>query len=326
MAVQFRRVHLAAASALILGASAAPQLDSDAAAAVLDPTRALARICGMPGGGRPAWFKTLAAVEASGALPAPHDGPPPLMTGLGDTHLPITTSSPRAQAYFDQGLALAYGFNHDAAVRAFRAAQALDPDCAMCFWGEAFAKGPNINAPMDSAGAADAWKALKRAEALGSRASDKERALIDALSERYVLEPQEDRGALDRRYAAAMRATQAVYPDDDNVAVLAAEAIMDTRPWDYWEADARTPKGDIGEAIRMVEMVLTRNPDQAQAIHLYIHLMEASATPEKAEPYADRLAKPLTPAAGHLVHMPGHLFYRVGRFRDAIRVNVEAAK
>lgn len=321
-----RRLHLAAASALILGASAAPQLPNDAAAAVLDPTEALGRVCGMPGGGRPAWLKTLAAFEASGLADAATEGPMPLMTGLGDTHFPITTASPQAQAYFDQGLALSYGFNHDAAVRSFRAAQALDPDCAMCFWGEAFARGPNINAPMDATAGADAWKAIRQAEALSGKASGKERALIDALGERYVAEPLDDRASLDRNYAAAMRATQSVYPEDDHVAVLTAEAIMDTRPWDYWEADGRTPKGDIGQAIAMVEAVLARNPDQAQAIHLYIHLMEASTTPEKAEPFADRLARPLTPAAGHLVHMPGHLFYRIGRYRDAIRVNIDAAR
>jgi tetratricopeptide (TPR) repeat protein len=252
------------------------------------------------------------------------NGSVPLIAGLSNVSLPVTTSKSKAQQYFNQGLALTYGFNHDGAIRSFRAAQALDPECAMCFWGEAFAHGPNINAPMDPAANAKAVAAAERAMSLRDRATRWERDLIGAIASRYT-NAEADRPALDVKYATAMQQVAAVHPDNDDVAVLAAEAIMDTRPWDYWEADRLTPKGDIGTAVKMVEGVLSRNPNHPQAIHLYIHLMEASR-PEKAEAAADRLAKPLMPAAGHLVHMPAHLYHVLGRYRDAIKANIAAAK
>lgn len=258
---------------------------------------------------------------ADGAVAS--DTPDP---GLAAVRYPISSASPEAQAWFNQGLALAYGFNHDAAIAAFRRAQQLDPGCAMCFWGEAFARGPNINAPMDPAAQGATLAALDRAVALRASAPAHEQALIDALARRYSADPKADRAALDQAYADAMDQVARRYPADDDIAALAAEAAMDTQPWDYWQADGRTPKGRIGAAIARIEEVLARNPDHPQAIHLYIHLMEGSTIPEKAEAAADRLARPLVPAAGHLVHMPGHLYYRVGRFADAMRVNVAAAK
>ena len=293
----------------------------------LDPSRIAASICGGTARSersRLAWLARarMAAAQAVPALPAPIR----LQDGLGDPGFRITTSKPEAQAWFNQGLMLAYGFNHDAAIKSFREAQRIDPDCAACWWGEAFALGPNINLPMPATANARAYEAAQRALALRGGASPEERALIDALGKRYSADAPADRSALDRAYADAMLEAARRFPGDDTIAVVAAEAEMDTRPWDYWESDRRTPKGRIGEGVALIERVLARNPDHAQAIHLYIHLMENTAFPEKAEAAADRLARPLTPAAGHLVHMPGHLYYRLGRFGDSIRVNIDAAR
>ena len=294
---------------------------------LLDPLQQLRFRCG---GGRERGALIRARLQlamAAGTLAK--DASPlatPLVEGLGAVRYPITTANSRAQAYFNQGLALAYGFNHDAAVRAFRAAQALDPDCAMCFWGEAIVRGPNINAPMDPDANANTLAALNRAMALRQRASEREQALIEALASRYSADPKADRAALDQAYADTMDKVAQRFPSDDDIGVLAAEAAMNTQPWDYWESDGRTPKGRIGPTIAKIEQVLARSPNHPQAIHLYIHLLEASATPQRAEAAADRLASPLVPAAGHLVHMPGHLYYRLGRFRDSIRVNVAAAE
>ena len=260
----------------------------------------------------------------SDSIPA-NNGAVPLIAGLKNVGMSVTTSSTKAQQYFNQGLALSYGFNHDGAIRSFRAAQALDPECAMCFWGEALAHGPNINAPMDPAANAKAVAAASRAMTLRNNATPWERDLIGAIAVRYS-DTEADRPTLDRGYADAMQRVAAAHPDNNDVAVLAAEAIMDTRPWDYWEADRQTPKGQIGTAVKMVEGVLSRTPYHPQAIHLYIHLMEASATPQKAEAPADRLAKPLMPGAGHLVHMPAHLYHVLGRYRDSMKANIAAAK
>lgn len=321
-----RTLLIGAASIALGSATPVPSDLSADAMALLDPLKQLRFSCG---GGRERGKLVRARLQlaqASGALAIDGVTRARLMPGLGAVRYGITSADPQAQAYFNQGLAMAYGFNHDAAVEAFRAAQALDPACAMCFWGEAWARGPNINAPMDPAASASTLVALDRAMALRSRASAPERALIEALATRYSADPKADRAALDAAYADAMERVAARFPQDDDVAILAAEAAMDTQPWDYWESDGRTPKGRAGATLARVEQVLARNPTHAQAIHLYIHLLEASAMPERAEAAADRLAAPLVPAAGHLVHMPGHLYYRVGRFRDAIRVNVAAAK
>ena len=258
------------------------------------------------------------------SIPA-NNGAVPLIAGLKNVGMSVTTSSTKAQQYFNQRLALSYGFNHDGAIRSFRAAQALDPECAMCFWGEALAHGPNINAPMDPAANAKAVAAASRAMTLRNNATPWERDLIGAIAVRYS-DTEADRPTLDLGYADAMQRVAAAHPDNNDVAVLAAEAIMDTRPWDYWEADRQTPKGQIGTAVKIVEGVLSRTPYHPQAIHLYIHLMEASATPQKAEAPADRLAKPLMPGAGHLVHMPAHLYHVLGRYRDSMKANIAAAK
>lgn len=291
--------------------------------AMLDPSRAAAAMCGGKGGSAlRARLQYLAASMRQGGSAAPL----PLIEGMGKVHLPITTGNPLAQRHFDQGLTLAYGFNHAAAIQSFREAQRLDPGCAMCWWGEALAHGPNINLPMDANSVDEAVAALKRAAALAGNARPAERALIAALGNRYSAEAGADRAALDMLYANAMLDVAKRFPEDDQIALLAAEAVMDTRPWDYWEPDGLTPKGRIGEAVALVDRVLARSPDNPQAAHLQIHLMEASADPRRAEAAADRLATPLTPAAGHLVHMPSHIYYVLGRWDDSIRVNVAAAR
>ncbi len=254
---------------------------------------------------------------------AAESAPPPLWDNLGTLHFAISTRVPRAQHYFDQGLRLAYAFNHAEAARAFRHAQTLDPDCAMCFWGEALVLGPNINAPMDAAANAAAVAALQRARALAPGASARERDLIGALARRYAADPEADRAALDAAYADAMGKVAARFPRDADIALLYAEALMNLSPWDYWEAAGARPKGRTAEIVATLESVLRRQPDHPGAIHFYIHMVEASADPGRALPYADRLGG-LMPGAGHLVHMPFHIYYRVGRYQDAVEANRRA--
>jgi tetratricopeptide (TPR) repeat protein len=248
---------------------------------------------------------------------------PPLFDNLGRHTWPITTRTPQVQAFFDQGLRLAYGFNHAEARRAFRQAQRLDPSCAMCFWGEAYVLGPNINVPMEPSANATALAALGRAQALTAHASEKEQALIAALATRYSADPQVERAALDKAWADALGEVARRFPDDAEIAVLHAEAIMDTQPWDYWTDGGRQAKGRADEIVAELERAMARNPDHPGAIHLYIHAVEASDRPERAEAPADRLAA-LMPGAGHVVHMPSHIYYRVGRYRDALAANKAA--
>src|SRR5215471_126216 len=243
------------------------------------------------------------------------DANPVLADNLGTLHYPITTSVPLAQQFFDQGLRLAYAFNHREALRAFRKARTLDPNCAMCYWGEALVLGPNINAPMDAASFAPALEAAGKAQALSGKASAKEGALIKALATRYT-----DRGAMDQAYADAMQKVAAGYPDDDQILVLYAESLMDTQPWDYWDAGGTLPKGRAAEMVNSLETVLKRSPDHPGAIHYYIHLTEASSDPKRAVPHARRLGA-LMPGAGHIVHMPFHTFFRVGMYKEAIESN-----
>lgn len=252
-------------------------------------------------------------------------GEQPLWDNLGDLTLPVTTSDPSAQRYVDQGIRLANGFNHAEALRSFRTAQRLDPGCAMCFWGEALVFGPTINTPMAAEAVAPAVAAITRAQALAAGATEKEQALIWALARRYSANPAVERATLDANYADAMGEVAAHYSDDDNIAALYAEAMMDTQPWDYWEADGVTAKGRAPEILAVLERVLARNPDHPAAIHLYIHVTEASTTPERAETYADRLGA-LMPGAGHIVHMPSHTYFRVGRYRDSVAANVAAVQ
>jgi tetratricopeptide (TPR) repeat protein len=228
---------------------------------------------------------------------------------------------PEAQAYFDQGLRLYYAFNHSEAVRAFRKAQALDPQCGMCWWGEALAWGPNINLPMDASAAKSAYAALQGALERREHASQREQDLIDALATRYAPEPQEDRSALDKAYADAMKTVAARRPNDADIVVLHGEAVMDLQPWDYWSEDGK-PRPGMAEALAGFERVVEMNPKHPGACHFYIHAVE-KLYPERAVPCAERLAN-LMPGAGHLVHMPGHIYIRVGRYADAIEQNKHA--
>jgi tetratricopeptide (TPR) repeat protein len=249
----------------------------------------------------------------------------PVFAGLGAHRHRISTKNPQTQQFFDQGVNLLFGFNHAEAIRSFREAARLDPDCAMCWWGMAFALGPNINLPMPDDAVAPAWAALQRAKALEAKASPEERAWIEALAARYSADPKADRHALDAAFAKAMGALWAAYPDDLDAGTFYAEAMMDTQPWDYWELDGKTPKGHALEIVATLETIIKRAPNHPGALHLYIHAMEATTTPERAEGAADRL-EVLMPGAGHIVHMPSHIYYRVGRYEDAARVNELAAK
>jgi len=252
-------------------------------------------------------------------------GDVPIYRDLGSLSMRVTTKSPRAQSYFNQGLRLSFAFNHAEAQRAFQAAQRIDPDCAACFWGEALILGPNINVPMAPEANAPALAALAKAVALKDKASAKERALIEALEKRYSADPKAERPALDAAYADAMKAVAARYPADDTVRTLYVEAAMDTQPWDYWQPGGVEPKGRGGEIVANLETVLKRNPSHPGAIHLYIHAVEASTTPERALAGAERLGA-LMPGAGHIVHMPAHIYMRVGRHADVVKSNQLAAK
>jgi tetratricopeptide (TPR) repeat protein len=248
----------------------------------------------------------------------------PVFGNLGD-HTMKVTATPEAQKFFDQGVRLVFGFNHAEAIRSFREAARLDPNCAMCWWGVAFSLGPNINLPMQDDAVIPAWMALQNARALAPKATPKEQAWIAALSRRYAESKAADRAALNAAFAAAMADMAKQYPDDVDVLTFWAESMMDTQPWDYWEADGRTPKGQGATIVATLEKVLQQAPNHPGALHLYIHAVEASATPERAEAAADRLLN-LMPAAGHIVHMPSHIYYRVGRYADAAAANVLAAK
>jgi tetratricopeptide (TPR) repeat protein len=248
----------------------------------------------------------------------------PLLGNLGSHHHRITTRSELAQRYFDEALVLTYNFNHAEAVRAYRDAATLDPSCAMCYWGIAYALGPHINAPMTDEAVPAAWAALQQATALAPQASPVEQAYVQALAARYAPTPVADRAPLDRAYADAMREVARRFPDDPDAATLFAEALMDLTPWEYWTKDGQ-PTRYTGEIVTTLESVLVRNPQHPGANHLYIHAVEASQTPQRAVPAAERL-ETIAPGAGHLVHMAAHIYWRVGRYQDAIRVNQDAIR
>jgi tetratricopeptide (TPR) repeat protein len=247
------------------------------------------------------------------------------MTGLGNATIKVTTSSKRAQQFFDQGYRLAWGFNHDEARRAFRKAQQLDAQCAMCFWGEAWVLGPNINSPMDPKANTPAVDAMESAKRLAARATPREQALVHALARRYQADAPADRAPLDKAYADAMRAVVSRFPKDAEIATLYADALMNVAAWDYWEPGGKQLRPAVADLVPTLERVLKQNPNHAGAIHLYIHTVEASDNPRRAEQYADRLGK-LTPGAGHLVHMPSHIYFVVGRYKDSLATNVRAVQ
>jgi tetratricopeptide (TPR) repeat protein len=245
-----------------------------------------------------------------------------LLEGLGDYSMPVTAGRPEVQRWFDQGLALTYGFNHDAAERSFLKAAELDPDCAMCWWGSALVIGPHVNSQMDPSNNAKAWDRLQRALDAADDVSDREQAYIEALSARYAADPPEDRRMLDEAYADAMGRLAAEFPDDLDAVTLHAESMMDLQPWDYWDA-AGNPKGHTATVISQLESVIARDPDHAGALHLYVHAVEASPDPARGVSAADRL-RDLLPGSGHLVHMPAHIYARVGRYHDAVIANQKA--
>ncbi|MGD2188119.1 MAG: hypothetical protein PVI71_18455, partial [Desulfobacterales bacterium] len=242
----------------------------------------------------------------------------PRLQNLGDHKFAVTTRSPRAQLFISQGMMLAYGFNHAEASRSFREAARLDPNCAMAYWGMALVLGPNINMAMTPENEPKAYAMIQKAIALKKNASEREQAYIDALATRYSKEAKPDRNMLDRAYAEAMSRLSERYPDDLDAATLYAEALMDLRPWNYWTRDLK-PYPETVKIHRVLESVLARNPNHPGAIHLYIHAVELGR-PEMAEAAAERLWK-LAPGAGHLVHMPSHIFRRIGRYADASQSN-----
>jgi tetratricopeptide (TPR) repeat protein len=264
----------------------------------------------------------LGACEAPAPRTTAAQPAPALFETFGSLHRDTGSPVPAAQRYFDQGLRMAYGFNHEAAGRAFAEAARLDPDCAICVWGQALVLGPNINMPMEASAVKDATVLARRAQASSSHARPVDRALIAALLQRYADPAPADRKPLDRAYADAMASVARDYPDDDDVATLYAEALMDLSPWAYWTSDGK-PTEFTQRILATLEHVLQRNPQHIGAMHYYIHATEASPAPQRAEPYADRLAA-LAPGSGHLVHMPAHTYIRTGRYHDATLTNLAA--
>ncbi|MBA2527678.1 MAG: hypothetical protein H0V18_18140 [Pyrinomonadaceae bacterium] len=250
--------------------------------------------------------------------------PAALVPGLGSHHHPVSTKNDEAQKFFDQGFRFVYAFNHDEAVRSFKRAAALDPQMAMAHWGIALALGPNINLDVDPAREKAAYEAVQKALALAARAPEIERAYIEALAKRYSIDPNADLKQLAVAYKNAMGELVRRYPDDLDAATLYAEAAMDLRPWQLWMSDGKPAEG-TEEIVAVLESVLRRDPNHIGAIHYYIHAIEASPNPERALAYAPKLAESV-PAAGHLVHMPAHIYQRTGDYHLAARSNKAAAE
>lgn len=245
----------------------------------------------------------------------------PLFDELGDHQHPITTDSELAQRYFDQGLILAFAFNHPEAHRSFLQAAELDPDAAMAWWGAAWVLGPNINMAMDSEDAPKAWELLQKAQAAAGKVSAREQAYISALAQRYGPEAMEDRTPRDEAFAKAMGQVAADYPEDFDAQVTYAESLMNLMPWDYWQENGE-PKARTETLLSTLNNVLQHNPEHPHANHLLIHAVEAG-DPQQGLSAAERLGG-LAPDAGHLVHMPAHIYIRVGRYHDATQANLSA--
>ncbi len=315
---------LLSAAALIVSSTtfATPQPD---VSELFDPAALRRNICTPPDARAKDNYLQLAAL----APPQPEQAAAPaLLKGLGALTYPVTTQSPQAQLYFDQGLRLMYAYNYGAAVDSFRAAQRIDPSCAMCLWGESVALGPNINFEMSGRAHLQALIAIAGANKIlnqaGDRTTPRERALIEAAKQRYSADANLSRGQLDTAYTEAMKKVHETYPGDADIAALFAEAAMDSvRPW--WTPGGRVANGVMADAVAALESALHARPDHPGAIHAYLHIMEGTAWMQAAVPYADRLAA-LMPAAGHMVHMPSHLYFPLGRYRDALKANVAAIK
>jgi tetratricopeptide (TPR) repeat protein len=248
----------------------------------------------------------------------------PLFENIGNYHHPITTNSQLAQRYFDQGLRLMYSFNFGGAARSFREAARLDPNCAMAYWGAAMVLGPNINAPMAEETVKEAYSALQKALQLADQTTEREQAYIQALSKRFSPEPVKDRTSFDMAYVKAMGEVVRRFPEDPDARTLYAEGLMVLNPWNYWTKDGE-PRPWTPEILTALESVLKRYPNHPGANHYYIHAVEASPNPERGLPSASRLPT-LVPGVGHMVHMPSHIYIRVGRYHDAIVANERAIK
>ena len=296
-----------ALACLIMMGCAGKAVAPVAATGALDPAYLAAHVCGKPD-------------DAA----ATSDKPMPLLGGLAPVHYAISSKNPQAQLYFDQGIALLYGFEYETAYKSFKMAQKLDPACAMCGWGAAMALGPNINNSDMKAKDLDEARVWLAAAANATDLTERDRTLVEALNIRYAPgAPSATGDVWTEKFATAMAAAAQRWPDDDFVTVLAAESAMDVHPWDYWEPGGHVAKPWGAKAMTLIETVLKRSPDQPEAMHLYIHLTEDSDNPRRAEPYADRLGL-LAPNSPHLVHMPSHTFYPLGRFKDSIIVNEKA--
>jgi len=267
------------------------------------------------------WASFLAAAQEKTAPGKPADLS---LTAVGRQHHPIATRSKNAQAYFDQGITLIYGFNHEEAARSFQRSAELDPASPMPLWGIAMAVGPNYNLDVDAEREKIAFEAIQKARTLAANAPEIERDYVEALAVRYSGDPSPNYKTLARDYATAMKGLSAKYPDDLDAATLYAEALMNLNPWKLWGHDGK-PAENTEEIVRVLESVLTRNPLHAGANHYYIHTLEASPNPERALPSAHRLDT-LVPQAGHLVHMPAHIYERTGFYAEAARNNTEASK
>lgn len=262
--------------------------------------------------------------RALDADPAEAKGPiAPKLSGLGEYHFTVTTQNSESQQFFDQGLRLTYAFNHSEALRAFKESARLDPSNAMAYWGWALVLGPNLNLPMIPAVAPQAYRAIQKAVSLKDKVSEHDRAYIEALANRYTDQTTADRKPFDLAYSRAMAKVVDAYPDDLDAATLYAASLMNLSPWDYWNLDG-SPKGHTEEILGTLQSVVDRNPRHAGALHYYIHVVELRH-PERGEQHADKLAD-LMPGAGHIVHMPSHIYMRVGRYADSYEANRRAVE
>lgn len=247
----------------------------------------------------------------------------PVLPGLGDNHFPITTSSEKAQLFFDQGLKLTYAFNHQEALRSFKEAVRLDPEAAMAYWGWALVLGPNLNLPMRPDVVSQAYDAVQKAVRFKDQVSEKERILIEALAKRYRKDPEDEQAPYDAAYAKAMASAHARYPEDNDIATLYAASLMNLSPWNYWTPDGK-PKVGTNRFLDVLEDVIERDPKHEGALHYYIHAVEP-VDPARGEKAAD-LLRGLTPGAGHLVHMPSHIYMQTGRYAEAFAANLKAVE